>query len=1355
MTESSDLWIAEPPASAPDGSGADAKRKNAVVVKETDEPLNAGPCPKETAGIWKRLTFSWVDSLFKTGYRKPLKQADLWDIPQNLECQQLAERFMDVWAQELEKFKQQRQADLKAPDYVVKGNILSKVIWRLYFWEIFSLGFLRVLSDLCECNLFSPFLVQYIILFVQRGSEPKSVGVGYALGLFALQLLSTVLVNQYTQEVAVSAIAMKTAVIAAIYRKSLTLSSSARQKFDAGTVINMVSTDSARIEQFINQINFIWTLPILVVVNLGFLFYSLGVSAFVGLGILLCALPLQTYLFGLMKQVRRAQAPITDVRVKKTTEIFNGVRVIKLFAWEDSFVDMISQIRESELAQVLRRAVLQSLVMTQAQALPVLTSTCSFVLYSVLNPLNPAYIFSSLSWFNQLRQPIWMLPNILNTWAEFNIAIVRIEALFLANEFGQRGSKSLSSGSAHSIVVKNGRFQWNGPIYMEGVLDPPEMSQVKGGGKSGKKPSKIIKDTKTGGVAEQNAASDVGMSKVSESGLRDVNLTIPRGSLVGIVGPVGSGKSSLLNALIGEMRLESGSIDFSGSVSYAAQSAWIQNASVRQNITFGHAFDEERYIKVIHDAALLPDLKILQDGDHTSIGERGINLSGGQKQRVNLARLMYSKSDIVFLDDPLSAVDAHVGRHLFDNCIQGSLKSRTRLLVTHQLHYLPECDYILFMQDGVIAEQGTYSELISAGGSFAAMIQSHGGEMGHNNDLKVDDVRNKVLVEEIRELVLAAKSAKNIMRVEDMESGSINGKVWLRYMHAAGGSLFLVKLVTLVILVQGSRVGSDLWLTAWTSHDFDIPSITYIGVYLGTGLLLALSLFLFALFFGYSGTQASKSLHQLALERVLRCPVYFFDTTPLGRIMNRFSRDVDAVDNSIALNFRQLVLQLSICASTFIIMCYALPWFTIPLVPAIAVYLFVSTVYRKSARELKRLDSVTKSPLYANFGESIQGISTIRAYEEEQRFIKTNDFVTNVTNAPYFLLITSQNWLSVRLQLIGSILVFCASLFGVVSSSVTASLFGLCLSYSLTVTQTLAMAVQNFTQAEISMNSVERVEHYAYRLDVEADPINPDCRPPSENWPIKGEIEFKNVTMRYAPHLPIVLDQISFQVGDKEKIGIVGRTGSGKSSLMQALFRIIEPSNGSVVIDGIQSSQLGLRDLRSSLAIIPQDPVVFSGTFRFNLDPFTEHTDAELWDALTRAGLKAKVEKSESKLEGKVDAGGENLSVGERQLLCLSRAMLKKPRILIMDEATANVDYATDALIQQALRKDFKDATILTIAHRLNTIMDYDRVLVLDQGKVREFDSPRALLTKEDSIFHALVAQTGEDNATVLKSMVQ
>ncbi|KAJ3300679.1 hypothetical protein HDU76_006039, partial [Blyttiomyces sp. JEL0837] len=854
---------------------------------------------------------------------------------------------------------------------------------------------------------------------------------------------------------------------------------------------------------------------------------------------------------------------------------------------------------------------------------------------------------------------------------------------------------------------------------------------------------------------------------IQKAALRNINLTVERGSLVAVVGAVGSGKSSLLNAIIGEMKRTNGDVKFSGTMGYAPQSAWIQNATLRDNVLFGRPYDREQYLKALRDCALEQDLKVLPDGDLTSIGERGINLSGGQKQRVNVARCVYFNADIVLLDDPLSAVDAHVGKYLFDNCIMGALKDKTRILVTHQLHFLHRADYVVVMRDGEIAEQGPYQTLLDSQGEFAKLIANYGAEDSDSNpETDVDQTEageNKTLerkaeekkhLEKFGDDIAAKKPAKNIMSVEDRATGRVGGSVWWSYIIAAGGYIFIIGLLVVLAIVQATRVGNDLWLVWWSDGRFGLQSFQYVIVYCAWGIAQALATFVFGVFFAYAGTRAARVLHEMAAARVLRAPVGFFDTTPLGRIINRFSKDQDGIDNTLADAFRMFVNTLATSMSTFILIIYATPIFAAPLAPILVVYYLMQLIYRATSRELKRLDSVSRSPLYANFGETLTGLPTIRAYRESERFILSNDKATDANNSPYYLLLTAQRWLGLRLETLGAFLVFFAATFGILAGKdkLSPSLLGLSLSYALQVTMILNWCIRQFTDTEIAMNAVERVEHFAYKIEVEAEPILAHSRPPT-GWPKTGEITFNNVEMRYSKDLPLVLKGVSFKIENRHKVGIVGRTGSGKSSLMQVLFRMVEPTNGSLTIDGLDTQSIGLKDLRSGLAIIPQDPVLFSGSFRTNLDPFSDYTDNDLWDALARAGLKSKVAETEGGLDGKVTDGGENLSVGQRQLLCLARAMLKKPRILIMDEATANVDYETDALIQKALREDFNDATVLTIAHRLNTIIDYDRVLVMDNGNIAEYDAPAVLLNNSESKFAAMVAETGGANAEMLKNL--
>ncbi|KAG0223167.1 hypothetical protein BGW42_006079 [Actinomortierella wolfii] len=869
--------------------------------------------------------------------------------------------------------------------------------------------------------------------------------------------------------------------------------------------------------------------------------------------------------------------------------------------------------------------------------------------------------------------------------------------------------------------------------------------------------------------------------------LKNINITVPRGKLVAVVGAVGSGKSSLLNALVGEMRKASGSIEFGGSVGYSPQSAWIQNATVKDNILFGLPYDEAKYNRVIKQCALQRDIQILPQGDQTEIGERGVNLSGGQKQRVNIARAVYFDADIVLLDDPLSAVDAHVGKYLFKNCIKGALDGKTRILVTHQLHVLPEVDYVICMKNGEVVEQGTFQQLMEDQGEFADLMKAHGGmeeEEAASADAEIDAVDDSQSTEagsmsekvnektesnqnssdpekeelkkkddQEKETEKPKAPAKGLMQAEERSTGSVAGRIYRAYAKAAGGPLLVSTLAFVIILTQVAKVGNDLWLSWWTSDEFKKSPQFYMIIYAAWGIAQGIFQFVNGFFFSVGGANAARVIHQEALQNIVRAPTSFFDTTPMGRIINRFSKDVDATDNMLSESYRMFVNTGAIVFSTFILICVIFPMFLIPLVPMLVFYYYAAVYYRSTSRELKRLDSILRSSLYAHFSESLGGLSSIRAYRVQERFQTKNETFLDLENRAYLPSLAIQRWLGVRLETIANTLVFCTSLFGVFGRfDVNPSTIGLVLSYSMSITGIFNWCVRQYAEVENNMNAVERLHHYAHELEVEAAAIVPDNRP-DEHWPSQGAIEIRNLEMRYRPELPSVLHNLSLDIKGGEKIGVVGRTGAGKSSIMVALFRMVEASHGTIKIDGVDISTLGLLDLRTRLAIIPQDPVLFSGTIRSNLDPFQKHSDQALWDVLERSNLKSYVQEAQGGLDSQVAEYGENLSVGQRQLLCLARAMLTNARVLIMDEATANVDVQSDVLIQQAMRKEFHDRTILTIAHRLNTVIDFNRILVLDHGEVKEFDTPANLLNNPDSVFSSMVDETGPTNAALLRRL--
>ena len=692
-------------------------------------------------------------------------------------------------------------------------------------------------------------------------------------------------------------------------------------------------------------------------------------------------------------------------------------------------------------------------------------------------------------------------------------------------------------------------------------------------------------------------------------------------------------------------------------------------------------------------------------------------------------------------------MDAHVGKHLFEKCIIDALHNKTRILVTHQLHFLPMVDYILVLKEGRITEQGSFENLIAANGEFSKLMDSYGikeEEQEERNEELIQGSKDDAIVRIHQLLTEKSENARTLIQKEDRSTGTVKFHVWKTYFDATGGTLFVLFAAFVLLLLQGIRIGNDYWLVFWTGNSF--PGLSqgqYIGIYVGWGLALALFTYCYGVVLAFGGNRAAKTLHENAISRLLRAPTSFFDATPVGRIINRFSKDQDAIDNTLIEAFKLFLSTAASTIGTFALIISATPWFALPLFPILGMYYFIQRKYRETSRELKRLDSVSRSPLYALLGETLNGLPTIRAYGAQNRFIDSNYALIDLSISPSYLLFSGARWLSIRFESLGACLLFLAAVFGILGRGyISPAVLGLSLSYALQVTLSINWCIRQFTETEIAMNAVERVSYYSYQLEQEA-PATIENTETGNDWPKEGNIKFENVEMKYAPDLPAVLRGLSFEINGGEKIGIVGRTGSGKSSLVQTLFRLVEPSSGSILIDGMNIQQLGLDNLRSRIGIIPQDPVLFSGTFRRNLDPFNNYTDLDIWTVLERASIKTKVVEMGG-LEATVFAGGENLSVGQRQLLCLARAMLSKPTILVMDEATANIDYQADTIIQTSIRQDFKDSTVVTIAHRLNTIMDYDRILVLDSGCLIEFDTPMNLL-KNGGLFHSMVSETGKE----------
>lgn len=1116
-----------------------------------------------------------------------------------------------------------------------------------------------------------------------------------------------------------------------------------------------MSVDATRIETAVTCLHYMWSGPMVILAIIGLLFNILGWYAFVGLTLLIAFMPLQNKIFKSMSKYRQLATKHSDERIKKMQEAIYGIRVIKFYCWEESILESLVNIRKLELSAVTKIILVKTFTATITAAIPTLSCILTFIVYSCWGgkTLSPAQIIPCLVFFGRLRMPLLLVPMLASFVADGKVALKRVEEFLQAEEPAFHPETDMLSD--HAVVIENGNFDWHEPTAEESSIQvqPEEGAQ---------KP-----EDETGDKTEEHVPTF--------RGLHNLNLKLPRGKLIAIVGPIGSGKSSLLNALVGEMRSAEGSkVTFSGSVGYSPQQAWIQNATIRENITFGRPFSAKVYHTVLKACALEKDLRLFPDGDQTEIGEKGANLSGGQKQRINLARLAYSDADIVLMDDPLSAVDAHVGRHLFQHLMKSYLHHKTRILVTHQLHFLKGVDYIVVMKEGSVEVAGTYSELIKSSPSFQKLIAQTDEEQETTEETSTlpsptsEEVSTAPI--NVNETVAGSsgtlpvfddnedtvKSTARLMAREERTYGAVSMKVFLEYVKFAGGIPVASMVIIAVGLLQFARISSDLFgmYQIPALKNGTITTLNFSLIYVALGLAVALSGALFSATLSLAGLVAGRRLFRESTLGVLRAPTVFFDTNPVGRIINRFSKDQDAIDNLLPESLRGVLSTFaSITAALVFISIKTSPYVILLLIPLLFAYYHYQNLYRNASRELKRLDNLTKSPLIAQFAETLTGLPTIRAYGRQAVFSERNAELLDANNQAVFLQISSERWAANRLESFGAIFALAALIACILFNPTNPSIMGIATMYALEISVSLNWGVRQVADMEAQIVSTERLSHYANNLAREGLPVSKDEPQvePAADWPQQGAITFENATLSYRSDLPPVLNDISIDVKPGERVGIVGRTGAGKSSMLMALFRMSELSSGRILVDGQDLRRLSLKEARSHLSIIPQDPVIFSGTVRSNLDPFKAYSDAQLWDALERAHLKHFVAGLEGKLDGEISENGENLSVGQRQLLCLARALLRHNRILVLDEATANIDLETDALVQKCIRKDFAGCTILTIAHRLNTVIDYDRILVLDAGQVVEFDTPVNLLSNPKSQFAQLCAETGEANERALK----
>uniref|UniRef100_A0A8C1VAR3 ABC-type glutathione-S-conjugate transporter n=1 Tax=Cyprinus carpio TaxID=7962 RepID=A0A8C1VAR3_CYPCA len=1238
--------------------------------------LSRNPCPVEDASFLSQVLFWWFGRLVVKGYRSPLKAEDLWSLREQDTSEKIICDLEKEWAKQWAKMQESAMNGAQALGY--KLNEQNKAKYIQYLQKCLTIVWVSVIMTLS-------FLFFSLLLgFVRDEDAPLWKGYVFAFLMVLLSCLQSLFNHQYMYMCFTVGMRVKTAVMGLVYRKSLVINSAARRTCTVGEIVNLVSADTQKLMDFVVYFNAVWVAPIEIALCFFFLWQHLGPSALAGIATVILIFPLNGFI-AKMRSKLQVQMTYMDGRIKLMNEILSGIKILKFYAWENAFRERILGCREKELNALKKSQILYSISIS-CTPLCLQIAFAMFGVYVLIDEkhvLDAQKVFVSMALINILKAPLSQLPFAMSTTMQVSVSLRRL-----------------------------GKFLCQDELKLDSVERAP-----------------------------YHPGECISLPLFSDFPLTQ-QFIMQRGSLVAVVGHVGSGKSSLLSAMLGEMEKKSGHVTVSGSVAYVPQQAWIQNATLKDNILFGCEMKDSWYQKVLEACALLPDLEILPARDATEIGEKGLNLSGGQKQRVSLARAVYRKADIYLLDDPLSAVDAHVGQHIFEKVFgpNGVLKNKTRILVTHGLSFLPQADLILVIEDGEITEMGSYAELLSRKNTFAdfaeAFSVSERKESATHRDMGSASIQTMEAISD-SEQEQDQEEVGRLTQADKAHTGRVKLEMYVDYFRTIGLA-FIIPIIFLYAFQQAASLAYNYWLSLWADdpvvNGTQVDTDLKLGVFGALGFAQGIAIFGTTVAISLGGIIASRHLHLELVNNVLHSPMSFFESTPSGNLLNRFSKEIDSIDCMIPDGLKMMLGYVFKLLEVCIIVLMATPFAGVVILPLTMLYAFIQSFYVATSCQLRRLESVSRSPIYTHFNETVQGASVIRAFGEQSRFILLANSRVDHNQTSYFPRFVATRWLAVNLEFLGNLLVLAAAILSVMGrSTLSPGIVGLAVSHSLQVTGILSWIVRAWTDVENNIVSVERVKEYA-ETTKEAPWTIEDSPLPSD-WPRSGSIGFQEYGLQYRRGLDWALKEISFSVNESEKVGIVGRTGAGKSSLALGIFRILEAAKGKIFIDGINIAEVGLHELRSRITIIPQDPVLFSGSLRMNLDPFDGYTDEEVWRALELAHLKNFVSGLPDKLNHECSEGGENLSLGQRQLVCLARALLRKTKILVLDEATAAVDLETDNLIQSTIRTQFEDCTVLTIAHRLNTIMDYTRVIVMDRGHITEMDSPSNLISQRGQFY--------------------